>query len=191
MRAEVPEYDQPMEGEFEFVDDIFGGAIPRQFVPAVEKGVRQVLHGGAIAGYQLQDVRVIVYDGKHHSVDSKEIAFATAGRKAFMAAIREARPVVLEPIVQIGIDVPEHSVGDVTSDLSARRGVVTGTSDVGAGTVSVGGHVPMAELANYQSRLNAMTSGQGRYTIALSHYEAVPPGVQQTLTGQYRAHEEE
>jgi elongation factor G len=108
-----------------------------------------------------------------------------------MAAIREARPVVLEPIVQIEIDVPEHSVGDVTSDLSSRRGLVTGTSALGSGIVAVGGQVPMAELANYQSRLNAMTSGQGRYTIALSHYEAVPPAVQQTLMGQYRVREED
>jgi elongation factor G len=176
---------------FQFADEVRGGAIPGQFIPAVEKGVREVLVCGVIAGYPVVDVRVVVHDGKHHSVDSKDIAFATAGRKAFMAAIREALPVVLEPIVQIDIDVPEHSVGDVTSDLSARRGLVTGTSALGSGTVAVGGRVPMAELANYQSRLNAMTSGQGRYTIALSHYEAVPPAVQQTLMGQYRVREED
>ncbi|MDZ4123527.1 MAG: elongation factor G [Hydrogenophaga sp.] len=176
---------------FEFADEVRGGAIPGQFIPAVEKGVREVLAYGAIAGYPVVDVRVVVYDGKHHSVDSKDIAFATAGRKAFMAAIREARAAVLEPIVQIEIAVPEHSVGDVTSDLSSRRGLVTGTSAQGGGTVSIGGQVPEVELANYQSRLHAMTSGQGRYTIALSHYEAVPPAVQQTLMGQYRVREED
>ncbi len=176
---------------FEFADEVRGGAIPGQFIPAVEKGVREVLAYGAIAGYPVVDVRVVVYDGKHHSVDSKDIAFATAGRKAFMAAIREARAAVLEPIVQIEIAVPEHSVGDVTSDLSSRRGLVTGTSAQGDGTVSIGGQVPEVELANYQSRLHAMTSGQGRYTIALSHYEAVPPAVQQTLMGQYRVREED
>jgi elongation factor G len=176
---------------FEFADEVRGGTIPGQFIPAVEKGVREVLASGAIAGYPVVDVRVVVYDGKHHSVDSKDIAFATAGRKAFMAAIREARPAVLEPIVQVEISVPEHSVGDVTSDLSLRRGLVTGTSGLEAGTVAIGGQVPEAEMANYQSRLNAMTSGQGRYTIALSHYEAVPPAVQQTLTGQYRVREED
>ncbi|WPH23475.1 elongation factor G [Variovorax paradoxus] len=176
---------------FQFADEVRGGAIPGQFIPAVEKGVREVLAYGAIAGYPVVDVRVVVYDGKHHSVDSKDIAFATAGRKAFMAAIREARPVVLEPIVQIEIAVPEHAVGDVTSDLSARRGLVTGTSGQGGGTVAIGGQVPEAELASYQSRLNAMTSGQGRYTIALSHYEAVPPAVQQTLVSQYRVRDEE
>ena len=176
---------------FEFADEVRGGAIPGQFIPAVEKGVREVLACGAIAGYPVVDVRVVVHDGKHHSVDSKDIAFATAGRKAFMAAIREARPVVLEPIVQIEIVAPEHAVGDVTSDLSSRRGLVTGTSTLGAGAAAVRGQVPMAELASYQSRLNAMTSGQGRYTIALSHYEAVPPNVQQVLMGQYRGREED
>lgn len=176
---------------FEFADEVRGGTIPGQFIPAVEKGVREVLACGAIAGYPVVDVRVVVYDGNHHSVDSKDIAFATVGRKAFMAAIREARPAVLEPIVQIEIAVPEHSVGDVTSDLSLRRGLVTGTSSLGAGTVAIGGQVPEAEMANYQSRLNAMTSGQGRYTIALSHYEAVPPAVQQTLTEQYRVREDD
>jgi elongation factor G len=168
-----------------------GGVIPGQFIPAIEKGVREVLACGAIVGYPVVDVRVVVHDGKHHSVDSKDIAFATAGRKAFMAAIREARPAVLEPIVQIEIAAPEHAVGDVTSDLSSRRGVVTGTSAQGAGTVAIGGQVPEAELAEYQSRLNAMTSGQGRYTIALSHYEAVPPAAQQMLMGQYRVREDD
>ena len=175
---------------FQFDDEVRGGAIPSQFIPAVEKGVREVLLGGVIAGYPVVDVRVVVYDGKHHSVDSKDIAFATAGRKAFMAAVREARPVVLEPIVQIEIVVSEHSVGDITSDLSSRRGLVTGTSAMGIGNVVVRGQVPMAELASYQSRLNAMTSGQGRYTIALSHYEAVPPATQQALMGQFQVRDE-
>lgn len=191
--AEVFLRIEPLErgAGFQFADEVKGGAIPGQFMPAVEKGVREVMASGAIAGYPVVDVRVVVYDGKHHSVDSKDIAFATAGRKAFMAAMREARPAVLEPIVQIQIAVPEHAVGDVTSDLSLRRGQVTGTSGLVAGTMTVGGQVPEAELANYQSRLNAMTSGQGRYTIALSHYEAVPPGVQQTLVGQFRVREED
>ncbi|MDM0036459.1 elongation factor G [Variovorax sp. J22P271] len=176
---------------FEFADEVKGGAIPGQFIPAVEKGVREVLVSGAIAGYPVVDVRVVVHDGKHHSVDSKDIAFATAGRKAFMAAIRAARPIVLEPIVQIEIAAPDHAIGDVTGDLSSRRGLVTGTANGGAGTVVVRGQVPMSELASYQSRLNAMTSGQGRYTIVLSHYEAVPPGTQQTLTAQHRVRDDD
>jgi len=176
---------------FQFADEVKGGAIPGQFIPAVEKGVREVLVSGAIAGYPVVDVRVVVHDGKHHSVDSKDIAFATAGRKAFMAAIRAARPIVLEPIVQIEIAAPDHAIGDVTGDLSSRRGLVTGTANGGAGTVVVRGQVPMSELASYQSRLNALTSGQGRYTIALSHYEAVPPATQQTLMGQHRVRDDE
>lgn len=176
---------------FEFVDQVKGGTIPGQFIPAVEKGVREVLVTGAIAGYPVVDVRVVVHDGKHHSVDSKDIAFATAGRKAFMAAIREARAIVLEPIVQIEIAAPDGSIGDVTGDLSSRRGLVTGTSNMAAGTVVIKGQVPMSELSSYQSRLNAMTSGQGRYTISLSHYEAVPPTVQQTLMGQHRVRDDE
>jgi elongation factor G len=144
-----------------------------------------------VAGYPVVDVRVIVFDGKHHSVDSKEIAFVTAGKKAFMAAIREARPVVLEPIMHIEITVPDAVMGDITGDLSSKRGVVNGTTNGNAGTMVVRGQVPMSEISGYQSRLNAMTSGQGRYTIELSHYEAVPPATQQLLIGQYKVKDDE
>ncbi|WHZ13064.1 MAG: elongation factor G-like protein [Burkholderiaceae bacterium] len=176
---------------FEFVDQVKGGVIPGQFMPAVEKGVRQALDSGVIAGYPLQGVRVVVYDGKHHSVDSKEIAFITAGRKAFIAAVREARPIVLEPIVKVEIAAPEASVGDVTGDLSSRRGVISGTSDAQPGMLAIQGQVPLSELANYQSRLNAMTGGQGRYSIEFSRYEPVPPTVQAQLASQYKVKEEE
>ncbi|MEJ8821756.1 elongation factor G [Variovorax humicola] len=176
---------------FEFADEVRGGTIPGQFIPAVEKGVREVLERGAIAGYPVVDVRVVVYDGKHHSVDSKDIAFATAGRKAFIAAIQAARAIVLEPVVNIDIAAPDKVVGDVTGDLSGRRGLVTGTSNGSAGTVLIRGQVPLAELSGYQSRLNALTSGQGRYTMELSHYEAVPPSVQQTLMGQHQQQRDE
>jgi elongation factor G len=181
----------PRGAGFEFVDQVKGGTIPGQFIPAVEKGVREVLASGAVAGYPVVDVRVVVYDGKHHSVDSKEIAFVTAGRKAFLAAIRDARPIVLEPIVHIEIDAPEQAMGDITGDLSAKRGLVNGTTNGAAGTMIVRGQVPMSELSGYQSRLNAMTSGQGRYTIELSHYEAVPPTVQQQLTSQHRTRDDD
>jgi elongation factor G len=181
----------PRGGGFEFVDAVKGGTIPGQFMPAVEKGVREVLATGAIAGYPVVDVKVVVYDGKHHSVDSKEIAFATAGRKAFVEAIRAARPIVLEPIVHIEISAPDAAMGDITGDLSSKRGQVNGTHNGAAGAMVVRGQVPMSELSGYQSRLNAMTSGQGRYTIALSHYEAVPPAVQQQLVGQHKVHDEE
>jgi elongation factor G len=181
----------PRGGGFEFVDAVKGGTIPGQFIPAVEKGVREVLASGAIAGYPVVDVRVTVHDGKHHSVDSKEIAFVTAGRKAFLGALREARAIVLEPIVHIEITAPDNAMGDITGDLSAKRGLVSGTHNGSAGTMIVRGQVPMSELTAYQSRLNALTSGQGRYTIELSHYEAVPPNVQAQLVGQHRVKDED
>jgi elongation factor G len=181
----------PRGGGFEFVDQVKGGTIPTQFIPAVEKGVREALTLGVIAGYPLVDVKVIVYDGKHHAVDSKEIAFITAGRKAFMAAVRAAQPIVVEPIVEVEISAPDAAMGDITGDLSSRRGQVNGTHNGTAGTMVIRGEVPLAELTGYQSRLNALTAGQGRYTLALSHYEAVPPTVQQQLTSQYQVRDED
>ena len=176
---------------FEFVDAVKGGTIPGVYIPAVEKGVREVLASGAISGHPVVDVRVTVYDGKHHSVDSKEIAFITAGRKAFMAAMREARPIVLEPIVDVEITAPSAAMGDITGDLSARRGQVAGTRNGALDSMVIQGQAPMSELVGYQTRLNAMTSGEGRYTLALSHYEAVPPAVQQQLVAGWEAHEED
>ncbi|MDP1902016.1 MAG: elongation factor G [Rubrivivax sp.] len=181
----------PRGGGFEFIDAVKGGTIPNQFIPAVEKGVREAIAGGAVAGYPVVDVRVTVYDGKHHTVDSKDIAFATAGRKAFLAAIREARPSVLEPIVNIEISAPDHSVGDITGDLSSKRGLVTGTANGASGMMVVRGTAPLSELAGYQSRLNALTSGQGRYSIEFSRYEAVPPSVQQQLAAQFQVKDED
>ena len=174
---------------FEFVDQVRGGTIPGQFMPAVEKGVREALTEGVIAGYPVQDVRVIVYDGKHHAVDSKEVAFITAGKRAFQAAIREAGPVVLEPIARLQVTAPDSAMGAITGDLSARRGIVSGTDSDRLGQLTVNGEAPMAELTDYQSRLNAMTAGQGSYALALSHYEAVPPAVQLQLVGQHKAQE--
>ena len=181
----------PRGAGFEFVDEVKGGTIPTQFIPAVEKGVRSVLDSGVIAGHPLRDVRVIVYDGRSHSVDSKDIAFATAGRKAFIDAVKKAGPIVLEPIVKVEITAPEHSMGDVTGDLSAKRGQVNGTQALAGGAFVVNGQVPLSELANYQARLNGMTGGQGRYTLELSHYEAVPPSAQAALTSQYQVKDDD
>lgn len=175
---------------FEFVDAVKGGTIPGQFMPAVEKGVRSALASGVIAGYPLVDLRVVVYDGKHHSVDSKEIAFVTAGRRALIEAVRQARPLVLEPIVQVEITAPDPSIGDITGDLASRRGQVNGTRAAVPGSLVVQGLAPLAELASYQSRLNAITAGEGRYTLLLSHYEAVPPNTQAALVAGYKAGDE-
>ena len=176
---------------FEFVDAVKGGTIPGQFMPAVEKGVRSALESGVVSGNPLVDLRVTVFDGKHHSVDSKEIAFVTAGRRALMAAVKEARPLVLEPIVHVEISTPDAAIGDITGDLASRRGQVNGTRTAVPGTIVVQGLAPLAELSSYQTRLNAMTSGQGRYTLVLSHYEAVPPNTQAALTSAYKVREEE
>jgi len=181
----------PRGAGIEFVDQVRGGTIPGQYIPAVEKGVRQALEGGVVAGFPVRDLRVVVYDGKHHSVDSKDIAFATAGRKAVIEAVRAASPVVLEPVVHVEITTPEAHMGDITGDLSARRGQVSGTRSLQQGTLAVLGQAPLSELGGYQSRLNALTGGQGRYTLAFSHYEAVPPPVQQQLAGQFRVRDEE
>ena len=176
---------------FEFVDQIHGGSIPGQFLPAVEKGVQQVMIAGPVAGYPLQDLRVIVYDGKHHPVDSKEVAFIAAGRKAFLDALAKARPMLLEPIVNIDLNVPESAMGDIAGDLSSKRGQVNGSETLRGGHVLIKGRVPLAELNNYQSRLKAVTGGHGSYSIEFSHYEPVPPRIQQQLAAQYKPREEE
>jgi len=184
----------PRGSGFDFVDATKGGVIPHQFMPAVKKGVEQVLEHGAIAGFPMQDVRVTVFDGKHHPVDSKEIAFITAGRKAFLEAIAKARPVVLEPIVTVEIVCPETNTGDITGDLSSRRGQVTGTNGLGAGALAVTGLAPLVELDGYAARLKSVTGGQGAFTMALSHYETAPPNLQQQLVTEFekrRKHEED
>jgi elongation factor G len=174
---------------FEFVDQVKGGAIPYNFMPAVEKGVRQALEQGVVAGYPVVDLRVVVYDGKHHSVDSKEIAFIQAGKKAVQAAVQAAHPSVLEPIVNVEIAAPEQHIGDITGDLASRRGQVSGTASA-AGGLAVLAQAPLSELSSYQSRLNSLTGGQGRYTLAFSHYEAVPPPVQAQLASHYRVRDD-
>ena len=180
----------PRGSGFEFVDDVVGGAIPGQFIPAVEKGVRQVLGEGAIAGFELQDVRVSVYDGKHHAVDSKEVAFVAAGRKAFISAIREAGPIVLEPIVRVTISTPSASIGDVTSDLSTRRARISGQDTLPGGRAQIAALVPLAELQDYLSRLKAITGGEGTYTMDLSHYDPVPARRQQELAAAFKPQED-
>jgi len=176
----------PRGAGFEFVDIVKGGAIPSNFMPAVEKGVREALAAGVIAGYAVEDIRVTVHDGKSHSVDSKDIAFATAARKATWVAIMEAQPIVLEPIVDVEILAPAAAMGDITGDLASRRGQVNGTEAQLGGTMIVRGQAPAAELIAYATRLNAMTSGEGRYTIAFSHYEPAPATVQNNLRKEHK-----
>jgi elongation factor G len=171
---------------FEFVDSVKGGAIPNQFIPAVEKGVRAVLDSGYVAGYPLQDVRVIVYDGKHHPVDSKEVAFVSAGRKAFLDALAKARPIVLEPIVNVEITAPETKMGDVAGELSGHRGHIKGSDSPRPGTVQISAQAPLSELEHFPARLKSLTAGHGSYSLEFSHYEPAPPQLQQKLVAAHK-----
>ena len=176
---------------FDFVNKIVGGVIPAQFIPAIEKGVQSVLEGGAVAGFPMQDIRVSVYDGKYHAVDSKEVAFVAAGRKAFLEAVSKAGPVVLEPIVDLEVTVPADNMGDITGDLSSRRGRVSSTDSMPGGMISIIGQVPLAEMDDYQSRLKSMTGGEGSYTLEFSAYDPAPGDVQKKLSGVFQHAEED
>jgi elongation factor G len=180
----------PRGSGFEFDNKVVGGSIPGQFIPAVEKGVKQALESGAVAGFPMQDLKVTVHDGKHHPVDSKEIAFVTAGKKAFLDAVGKARPVVLEPVVEVDITIPSDSVGNITGDLSSRRGKILGNTTMAGDRVVVHGEAPLAELQNYQSQLKSMTGGAGTFTMAFSRYETVPPNIQQNLIAAYQSPQE-
>src|SRR4029078_380280 len=173
---------------FEFVDQVKGGAIPNTLIPEVQKGVEQVLTAGPAAAFPMQGVGVTVYDGKSHPVDSKEVAFVAAGKKAFLDAIGKARPIVLEPIVGVEINCPANTMGDVAGDLSSRRGQVTGTRTLQANMLAVDGFAPLAEIDGYAARLKSMTGGHGAWTMALSHYEQAPPNLQTQLSTDYAKH---
>ncbi len=165
---------------FEFVDQIKGGVIPSSFVPAVEKGVREAMSGGVLAGYPVKDVRVRLYDGSYHSVDSSEIAFKLAGAQAMREALRQADPVLLEPIMLLTLSVPEACVGDVIGDLSSRRGRPQGMEPAGAMT-EIKAEAPMAEMLGYAPDLRSITGGQGDYTLEFLRYEEVPAQLAQKI----------
>jgi elongation factor G len=171
---------------FEFVDDVVGGAIPRQFIPAIEKGVRQVLSEGAIAGYPLTGVCVRIYDGKYHAVDSKEIAFVTAGRKAFIDAVQKAKPVLMEPYVNLEITAPSRYMGDLAGHLSTKRGRVQSSDVVGNDACVVKAIAPLGELQNYANELKSMTGGAGTYAMEYSHDERTPPMIQQAVIAAFK-----
>ncbi|MFQ5633699.1 MAG: elongation factor G [Gammaproteobacteria bacterium] len=170
---------------FEFVNKVVGGAIPSQFIPAVEKGVRQLMSQGAVAGYPLQDIRVIVYDGKHHPVDSKEVAFVAAGKKAFADAIGKASPIVLEPIAHIEVTTTGNHVGDITGHLSGVRGRIHGNDTLSGNQVRITAEVPVSELGDYQTTLKSLTGGEGAFTMSFDHYDAVPADVQKKLREEF------
>ena len=175
---------------FQFENKVVGGAIPSQFIPAVEKGIRQVLNEGAIAGYPLQDVKVTVYDGKHHPVDSKEVAFVAAGKKAFADAIEKAKPIILEPIAHVEVTTPGDHVGDITGHLSGVRGRISGNDSLSGNRVRIQADVPVAELGDYQTTLKSLTGGEGAFTMSFDHYDMVPLDIQKRLCSEFQPAEE-
>lgn len=176
------------ETGFEFVNGTVGGSIPRGFMPAIEKGVRQALEHGAVAGYPMHGIRVEVYDGKHHDVDSKEIAFITAGKKAFIDAVNKARPVLLEPFVHLEVTVPSDKMGDIAGDLSTKRGRVQDTKMLPGDMCTVVAEAPVSELQTFSTELKSITGGAGSYTMDYSHDENTPPHIQQEVIAAFDGH---
>ena len=183
----------PMErgAGFQFVDEVKGGVIPSGLIPAVEKGVLQAINEGVVAGYAMQDVKVTVYDGKYHSVDSKEVAFVAAGKKAFQDAVAKAKPILLEPVVMLDLVVPDETMGAVTGDLSGKRGQLLGTDAMSGGLLNIKAKVPLSEIGQYANELNSITGGRGTYTLEFSHYQQVPHDIQKALADEYKPAEVE
>jgi elongation factor G len=181
-----PVLNDPAHAGFQFVDQIKGGVIPSSFIPAVEKGVREAMEAGVLAGYPVQGVRVRLFDGAYHSVDSSEIAFKLAGVQAMRQALEQADSVLLEPIMLVTLSVPETCVGDVIGDLNSRRGRPQGMEPAGA-TIEIRAEVPMAEMLTYAPDLRSITAGQGDYTLEFLRYEELPGHLAQKVVEQARA----
>jgi elongation factor G len=176
----------PRGAGWEFVDEVVGGAIPRQFIPSVEKGIAQALERGVLAGYPVVDFRVRLRDGKFHDVDSSDAAFQVAASKAFKAALEAARPVLLEPIMKLVVRVPPPAIGEVIGDLSARRGRILGTDTAADGAV-ITACAPLADLLEYEPRLSSITQGQATFTMALDHLDVCPPAIQERVVRDHAA----
>jgi len=174
----------PRGADFEFVDDIYGGAIPRNFIPAVEKGIQEVRRKGYLAGYPMVDFRVILYDGQYHDVDSSELAFKLAGALAYKEAMEKAKPTLLEPIMNIEVVAPNEYVGDLMGDLSSRRGQVQGMETGGDDDTVIRAQAPMAELLTYGAQLRSITQGRGSFHLEFSHYAEVPHSAQEKIIAQ-------
>jgi len=179
----------PRGNGYEFVDKIVGGVVPRQYIPAVDKGIQEAMHKGIVAGYPVQDVRVTLYDGQYHAVDSSEMAFKIAGSMGFKKAMEEAKPVLLEPVVRMEITVPDECVGDVIGDMNSRRGKVLGMDPL-AGQQAIEAQVPMSEVLKYAPELRSMTSDRGMFTLEFSHYEEVPSQLMDRVLTDIKAKQE-
>jgi elongation factor G len=172
---------------FEFNDAIVGGAIPRQFIPAVEKGIAETMQSGGVYGYPVVDVGVTCYDGKYHSVDSSEMSFKMAGSLGFKEAMAKANPILLEPISELVVTAPEDAQGDIMGDLNSKRGRIQGSASVGNGEVEISALVPTSEVLRYAIDLRSLTAGRGRFTIRHSHYDPVPSHLVSKLAGSQAA----
>ncbi|MBI5633370.1 MAG: elongation factor G [Nitrospirae bacterium] len=181
----------PRGSGFEFVDKIVGGSIPRQYIPAVEKGVIEAMHDGVIAGYQTVDLRVTLTDGSYHTVDSSEMAFKIAGSMAIKKAVQEAKPVLLEPMMKTEITIPEESLGAIIGDLNSKRGKVQGVEPQAGGNQKINALVPMAEMLTYANQLHGLTSGRGLYSMEFSHYDEVPAHLAQKIIAERQALKQE
>jgi elongation factor G len=175
--------------DFEFVDDIFGGSIPRQFIPAVEKGIQETRVRGYLAGFPMVDFRVTVFDGSYHDVDSNELSFKMAGRLAFKDAMTRARPTILEPIMNVEVYAPSDFAGDLMGDLNSRRGRISGMDTRGTTTV-IKAQVPMAEMLTYEQHLTSATGARGSYHMEYSHYDEVPSHLQAKIIAASKAERE-
>ena len=189
--ASMKSFHHDEKNNFVWVDSVVGGVIPGNFMPAIEKGFKERLVGGVIAGYPVQDLCIEVHFGKHHPVDSSEAAFKTAGRMAFKKMFEQAKPCLLEPVVKLDITVPEPNVGDVYSDMSGRGGRVQGSDSAGGNLQTVHCEVPLREVSTYSRTLSSMTGGQGSYSMEFDHYDVMPSNVQQEITSKSKVEEEE
>jgi elongation factor G len=170
----------PGEG-FQFVDSVFGGAVPRQYIPAVEKGMREAIQGGVLAGYPVVDIKINLVDGSYHTVDSSEMAFKIASHQAFKKASMQARPVLLEPVYNIEVIVPEANMGDIIGDFNSKRGRILGMEPIGDGLGRVKAQVPYSELLKYAVDLRSMTQGRGSFDMVFSHYDEAPQKISEEI----------
>jgi elongation factor G len=177
---DLPKNIKRSEG-FEFFNNIKGGSIPNEFIPAVEKGLKESMTRGIVAGYKLTDISVELYDGSYHDVDSSEIAFKLAGAMAFTEAAKKARPVLLEPIMKVEVTTPEKFTGDITGNLASKRGQVEGMDDIGNGITCIHSKVPLSEMFGYMTALRSMTEGRASATMEFDHYDIVPNNVAEEI----------
>jgi elongation factor G len=185
----IVEPNEPGKG-FEFVNKIVGGSVPKEFIAPVEKGITEALETGVLAGFEVQDVKVTLYDGSYHDVDSSEMAFKLAASGGFKSAVDKARPVLLEPILSVEVAVPDDVMGDVIGDVNSRRGKVQGVEPRGHAQV-IKAQVPMAEMLKYAPDLNAMSAGRGSFHAEFSHYEELPAHLVDKVAKESKRHAEE